>query len=266
MVGVLLWRGMLIGVFAGLICFGFLKLAGEPPVDRAIAFEAQLEETKAHADAHAHVDAHTHPSAEAPMPESYPELVSRQVQAGLGLFTGIAVYSAAFGGLFALAFALAYRRMGEFSPRSTAALLAGAGFVAVYVVPILKYPPNPPSVGDADTIGLRTALYFSMIALSLAAMIGAGMVRARLQPLVGAWNACLIAGAAYLVAMIVAYVALPVVNEVPEHFPADVLWQFRIASIGAQLLLWTTLGLGFGVAAERVAPGRSTLPAGVSGY
>ena len=101
-------------------------------------------------------------------------MVNREVQAGLGLFTGIAVYSAAFGGLFALAFALAYGRMGEFS-RATAALLAGAGFVAVYVVPILKYPPNPPSVGDADTIGMRTALYFSMIALSLAAMIGAGL-------------------------------------------------------------------------------------------
>ena len=100
---------------------------------------------------------------------------------------------------------------------------------------------------------MRTALYFSMIALSLAAMIGAGMVRARLQPRFGAWNACLIAGTVYLVAMIVAGVALPVVNEVPERFPADVLWQFRIASIGAQILLWTTLGLGFGVAAERVA-------------
>jgi predicted cobalt transporter CbtA len=104
-----------------------------------------------------------------------------------------------------------------------------------------------------------------MIALSLAAMIGVGMVRVRLQPRFGAWNACLVAGAVYLVAMIVAGLALPVVNEVPEHFPADVLWQFRIASIGAQLLLWTTLGVGFGMAAERVAL-RSALPAGVSAH
>jgi predicted cobalt transporter CbtA len=265
MVGVLLWRGMLVGMFAGIICFGFLKLAGEPSVDRAIAFEAQIVEgAKAHADAHANRDVQTHPRADTPKEESYPELVSRQVQAGLGLFTGVAVYSAAFGGFFALAFALAYGRMGAFSPRATAALLAGAGFVAVYIVPILKYPPNPPSVGDAETIGMRTALYFSMIALSLAAMIGAGMVRARFQPRFGVWNACLIAAATYLVAMIVAGVALPVVNEVPEQFPADVLWQFRLASIGAQLLLWTTLGLGFGVLAERIALSRSALPAVVS--
>jgi Probable cobalt transporter subunit (CbtA) len=266
MVGVLLWRGMLVGFIAGTICFAFLKLAGEPPVERAIAFEAQVERTKAQADAHAQGDAHTHPGAEGPREDANPELVSRAVQAGLGLFTGVAVYSAAFGGLFALAFALAYGRMGDFSPRATAALLAGAGFVAVYVVPILKYPPNPPSVGDAETIGMRTALYFSMIALSLAAIIGAGMVRLRLQPRFGAWNACLIAAAVYVVTMIVAGVTLPVVNEVPEQFPADVLWQFRIVSIGAQLLLWTTLGLGFGVAAERVALSRSALPAVVSAH
>ncbi|MGC2415366.1 MAG: CbtA family protein [Stellaceae bacterium] len=256
MVGDLLWRGMLVGVFASIICFGFLKLAGEPPVDRAIAFEAQLEAAKAHAHAIA-----PHPDA---LAGSNPELVSREIQAGLGLFAGIAVYSVALGGLFALAFALAYGRMGEFSPRATAALLAGVGFFAVYVVPTLKYPPNPPSIGEAETIGVRTALYFSMIALSLAAMIGAGMVRRRLQPRFGAWNAWLIAGAVYLVAMIVACVALPVVNEVPNQFPADVLWRFRIASIGAQLLLWTVLGLGFGVAAERVALSRSALPAGIS--
>ena len=260
MVGVLLWRGMLVGVFAGIICFGFLRLAGEPPVDRAIAFEAQIDGAKAHGDAH------TQAGVGVPKEESYPELVSREVQAGVGLFTGIAVYSAAFGGLFALAFALAYGRMVAFAPRATAALLAGAGFVAVYIVPILKYPPNPPSVGEAETIGMRTALYFSMIALSLAAIICAGMVRVRLQPRFGAWNACLIAAAVYLVAMIIAGVVLPVVNEVPEQFPADVLWQFRIASIGAQLLLWTTLGLGFGVAAERAALSRSALPAVVSAH
>ena len=54
MVGVLLLRGMLVGVVAGILCFGFLKIAGEPSVDRAIAFETQLEEAKAHADAHSH--------------------------------------------------------------------------------------------------------------------------------------------------------------------------------------------------------------------
>ena len=83
-----------------------------------------------------------------------------RVQGGIGLFTGVAVYSIAFGGLFALAFAILYGRMGDFSPRLTAALIALSGFIAVYAVPILKYPANPPSIGNPDTIGLRTAIYF----------------------------------------------------------------------------------------------------------
>ena len=55
-------------------------------------------------------------------------------------------YNVAFGGLFALAFALAYGRMGDFDPRATAALLAALGLVVAYIVPNFKYPANPPLV------------------------------------------------------------------------------------------------------------------------
>ena len=226
MVGALLVRGMLIGVVAGLLSFGFLKIAGEPAVDRAIAFETAMDEAK---DKAAKDDAM---AKGMPMPkeDADPELVSRPVQAGIGLLTGVTVYNTAFGGLFALVFALAYGRMGVFGPRTTAALLAMSGIVAVYVVPNLKYPANPPSVGDPETIGIRTGLYFAMIAISLAAMIGAWMIRNRLAPRLGDWNAALIAAAAYLVVVVVVALALPAINEVPEGFPAVVLWQFRTAS------------------------------------
>jgi predicted cobalt transporter CbtA len=247
MAGTLLLRGMLFGIIAGLLCFGFLRIVGEPQVDRAIAFETQLDEAKAQANAQALIAK----GLPAPKEEPEPELVSRRVQAGIGLFTSVMVYSVAFGGLFALAFALAYGRMGDFGPRTTAALLATVGIVAVYIVPNLKYPANPPSVGDPATIGPRTALYFSMVAISLAAMIAAGMLRLRLLPRHGAWNACLIAGAAYLIIVIAVGLALPTVNEVPAEFPAVVLWQFRIASLGAQLIMWVTIGLVFGALTER---------------
>jgi hypothetical protein len=240
-------RGMLCGIVTGLLCFGFLKIVGEPQVERAIAFEAQLDEAKARAEAQALIAK----GLPAPKEEPEPELVSRQVQAGIGLFTGVMVYNVAFGGLFALAFGLAYGRMGDFDPRATAALLAVSGVVAVYIVPNLKYPANPPSVGDPATIGMRTALYFSMIAISLAAMIAAGMLRLRLLVHHGAWNAFLIAAGAYLIVVVVVGLALPPVNEVPAEFPAVVLWRFRIASAGAQLIMWPTIGLLFGAVAER---------------
>ena len=228
MAGALLLRGMLLGIVAGLLCFSFLKIVGEPQVDRAITFETQLDEAKAKAAAQALIAK----GLPAPKEEPEPELVSRRVQAGLGLFTGVMVYNVAFGGLFALAFALAYGRMGDFGPRATSAVLAVVGLIAVYIVPNLKYPANPPSVGDPATIGTRTALYFGMIAISLAAMIAAGMLRLRLLPRYRERNAALIAGAAYLIIAIGVGLALPPINEVPEQFPAVVLWQFRIASLG----------------------------------
>jgi len=165
MVGALLTRGMLVGILAGMLSFGFLKLVGEPPVDRAIAFETAMDEAIDKAKA----DGAMAKGMAMPKEEAEPELVSRTVQSGIGLFTGVAVYNTAFGGLFALVFAFAYRRMGDFDPRTTSALLAISGLVAVYIVPNLKYPANPPSVGDPETIGMRTGLYFAMIAISLAA-------------------------------------------------------------------------------------------------
>ena len=255
MVGTLLTRGMLVGILAGILSFGFLKLVGEPPVDRAIAFETAMDEAteKPKAD-HAMAKGMAMPKE-----DSEPELVSRSVQSGIGLFTGVAVYNTAFGGLFALVFAFAYRRMGDFDPRTTSALLAVSGIIAVYIVPNLKYPASPPSVGDPDTIGLRTALYFAMIAISLAAMIASWMLRNWLVPRYGRWNAALIGVAAYLIVVVAVGLALPAVNEVPEAFPAVALWQFRVASAGAQLVMWATIGLGFGVLAESATASRGGL-------
>jgi predicted cobalt transporter CbtA len=242
MVRTLLVRGMLVGIVAGLLSFGFLKVYGEPQVDRAIAFETQMDEAKAAAEK----------AKGMAMSDEEPELVSRPVQAGIGLFTAVVVYSAAFGGLFGLAFAFAYGRVpGRLSPQSLSALLAAAGFVAIYLVPNLKYPANPPSVGDPETINMRTALYFIMIAISLAAMVGSAALKGLLVARFGRWNANLIVAACYIVIVVIAGLLLPVVNEVPEEFPAVVLWKFRIASLGAQVIMWATLGLLFGALTER---------------
>ena len=252
MVGRLLWRGMLVGVLAGLLSFTFLKVYGEPAVDRAIAFETHLDEAKAKA----RVDEAVARRLPAPPAEVEPEMFSRRTQAGVGLLTGVGIYSVAFGGLFALAFALAFGRMNAAGPRATALLLAVLGFVALYLVPSLKYPANPPAIGDPDTIGLRTGLYFGMMLASLVAMVAAGKLRLLLLTHAGGWNAAIAAAAFYLGAVVLAGLVLPAVDEVPEAFPATVLWQFRVASAGAQLLMWTVLGLAFGWAAERVLVAR----------
>ncbi len=245
MVRTLLVRGMLVGILAGLLTFGFLKVYGEPQVDIAIAFETQMDLAKAAAA-----------RARGVAVQEQPELVSRQVQAGIGLFTAVMVYCTAFGGLFGLTFAFAYGRVpGLLTPRAVSLMLAALGFVAIYLVPNLKYPANPPSIGDPATIKMRTALYFIMIAISIAAMIGAFALRRLLIVRFGDWNANFIVAAYYLVIVVIAGFLLPVVNEVPQQFPAVVLWKFRMASLGAQFIMWTTLGVVFGASAERALTG-----------
>ncbi|MEA1673506.1 CbtA family protein [Nitrospirillum sp. BR 11163] len=262
MVGIYLARGMLVGILAGLLAFGVATLIGEPSVERAIAFEAAHGQSTGgheHHDAVATPDAaeaahsHRHHGAEAADEEE--ELFSRGTQSGWGLLTGLLVYGAAVGGMFALAYAYAQGRMGALGPRGLAAVLALLGFLAIVLVPGFKYPANPPAVGDADTIQQRTAFYFMLLVLSLAAMAAAvGMAR-RLTARWGVWNAALAGGALFLAVMALAGVALPEVNEVPETFPAQLLWRFRIASWGIHATLWAALGLGFGWLCER-AQGR----------
>lgn len=228
----LLIRGMLVGLVAGIVAFVVAWVFGETSVSQAIAFEG------AHAG---HVPGAVEEADE----------VSRTVQSTIGLLTATTVFGIGLGGIFALVFALAQGRIVRLGARALAAVLALGGFVVIYLVPFLKYPPNPPAVGDHETIGRRTALYFTMIAISLL-VAGLAFVLARhLEPAVGAWNAAIAGGLLFVVAIGLAQWALPTIQEVGSDFPAITLYEFRISSIGVQLALWCTLGLLFGALTER---------------
>jgi len=231
MVGKLLARGMFAGLVAGLFTFGFARISGERLVDRAIAIEEH--HAAMHGDA----------------PE--PELVSRDTQSGLGLLTGVVVYGTALGGLFSLVFAYAHGRAGRLGARALSVWLALAAFVTLTVVPNVKYPANPPSIGDPESIGFRTGMFFLMIVLSLAVAVFSLNMRRSLLARLGAWNASIAAALLYVVLIGVLQVALPTVNEVPADFPAALLWSFRLTAIGMQLMLWAGIGLLFGWLVER---------------
>ena len=254
MVRDLLIRGMIAGFVAGILCFGVGKMFGEPQVDRAIAFEeahAKAEEpadtqqgtTPAGSEDHA---AHEHEHGDEE------ELVSRPVQSTWGLATATLVYGAAMGGLFALAFAFLYGRVGDISPRLLTLLLALAAFVAIYYVPSLKYPANPPAVGEPDTIALRTGLYLLMMLISLGGLVFSVALGRRLAARQGGINATLIGAGTFVAIVVIAQLVLPDINEVPADFPAAVLWKFRMASLLMQAVTWATLGLLFGYLADRL--------------
>ncbi|MEU1513606.1 CbtA family protein [Streptomyces sp. NPDC005811] len=226
----LLVRGMLAGLAAGVLALVVAYFLGEPNVDSAIGFE------EAHAPAHEHEV----------------ELVSRSLQSTAGLATGVLVYGVAFGGIAALAYCFALGRVGRFGPRATALLLSGAALLAVYVVPFLKYPANPPAVGDHDTIAKRTTLFFLMMLLGVLLAIAAVIAGKRLAPRLGTWYATVVAVLGFVTLIGLAYAFLPAINEVPADFPATLLWRFRLSTLALQITLWTGFGLVFGELAERL--------------
>jgi predicted cobalt transporter CbtA len=255
MMRTLLVRGMLAGLVAGVLATVFAYFFGEPSVNAAIGIEEAAGGTHAHSDHGTSVPDHGAPEADSD------ELVSRDVQSTIGLFAGVGGYAVAVGGLFALAFAFLYGRVGSLRPRLTATLLGAGAFAVVVLVPFLKYPANPPAVGQGTTIGSRTALYFGFVALSVVLAVVAVFAGRKLADRLGAWTGGLIGAGGYLVAMAVWALVMPVIDEVPAEFPGSTLWTFRIAALGTQLVLWTALALTFGALAERVLPRSSTEPA-----
>ncbi|MEV4347916.1 CbtA family protein [Actinoplanes sp. NPDC049596] len=225
--GALLLRGLLAGLIAGLLAGCFAYAFGEPKVDAAIA----IEEAGSHASGAVEADDGHHDE----------ELVSRDGQKG-GLFLATALYGAAMGGLLATAYTLLRRRLRTPSDTRAALGLAGAALLGVVLVPYVKYPPNPPAVGNPATIDQRTISYLAILVLGLVA-VWAGVVAARTQR--AEWRQAVAAVIGFLVVVVVGYVLLPTIDEVPDTFPADLLWSFRIASLGTQAVLWTALGLAF---------------------
>ncbi len=239
--GKLIIRGLVAGILAGLLAFGFARTFGEPAVDTAVNFESQQEEAREHAaEAAGQPAAHDHDE----------ELFSRSVQGGIGLLTGVVVVGAGLGALFAVLFAFANGRLGAWGPGATSVLLAALGWLSLYLVPALKYPANPPSVGQPDTIRLRTGLYFLMMAISIATTLGAWMLASRVARTRGLWNGFLAGFVLYVIVLGLFFQFLPAVSEVPVNFPAVTLWDFRIASAGLQAVLWGGVAIIFGTIAE----------------
>lgn len=242
----LIARGMIVGLLAGLLAAVFAYTAGEPPIDRAIA----LEEAASAASSHSHEAAEPAHSHGGDGEDGAP--VSRNGQR-FGLFLALGLYGVAAGGLFALTYSAVRGRVGPRSEPVLAVTLAAAAFVAVVLVPFLKYPANPPAVGDPATINQRTVLYLTAVAIGILA-VAAGVAAHRVAARGEAWLRWLAGGVALLVPVAAAWTFLPEIGEVPAGFPADLLWEFRVASLGTQAVFWLGVGALFAFAARGRRP------------
>ena len=246
-------RGLLAGALSGVLAFVFAGIFVEPVIGHAIVYEDGRGEAEPAMGAHEHAT----------------EVFTRTVQANIGMGFGVLAFAVAMGALFAVAFVVAYGRVATVGPRTLSLALAAGAFGAIYLVPFLKYPANPPSVGNEETIGDRTRLYLLMMVLSLALAVAAVWLGRRLSARLGGWIATLAGIGAYVVAVAVVMAVLPTVAETPQPlrdssgtivypgFPADDLYHFRLYSLGTQFVLWATIGLVFAVLISRLLDPRS---------
>ena len=261
-------RGLLVGAIGGILAFVFARIFAEPQIQAAIDYESGREAAQAALDR----------AAGLPTETAEHELFSRTIQANVGIGAGIILFGAAMGGLYAVAYILACGRTGRVGARSLALLVALGGFLGFYLIPFLKYPANPPAVGHEETIRARSGLYLVMILVSIAFLVLAVWLGQRLQARFGTWNATLLAGLACTAALGVVMFALPALGHLHANveaygrhatetplplrnaqgqivypgFPADLLFKFRLYSVGAQAIMWAAMGLCFAPLAERL--------------
>jgi predicted cobalt transporter CbtA len=223
------------GLLAGLLSSVLLSFSAEPVIDRAIALE----------------ESHSHEEASVPGEPGEPEVVSRTQQKGFGRFAAYGLGGAAYGVLFGIAFLSLRRRPGPDNGFRHALLAGGLVATAFTVMPFLKYPPNPPAVGDPATISERQWKYLALIFLSLVVLAAAARLSTWLRERSWTDDERLIAvGLAVVVPLGLLCALMPPFPDAIE-VPANLLWQFRIASLGGNFVLWLVLTVTFGAAVVR---------------
>lgn len=235
----ILRAGLLAGLIAGLAAGAFGLAVGEGALDNAIAVE--------HAEAHPAPEAHSHGSA------GEEELVSRQAQ-HFGLVLATTLFGLCAGGLIALAFASLRGRTAHRSDWRLALGLVGSVYLAAVLLPFLKYPANPPGVGDPGSIETRTELYLVMVVGGLCALLAAWRIAQSVSP-ERRGRRLAAGGATFAGLALILVVALPSPEAVPGGYPGAILSDFRLASLGLQLTLWSVLAGSFAWLVSRPARG-----------
>lgn len=221
------------GLSAGLVAALVSWLVVERPIRAALAVERSRP---------AEPGAHVHQ-----------ELISRPVQV-VGGMLAVVLAALAVAAVFAVVYAGLRNRLPGSTDFARSATLAVAGFLVVSLLPAIKYPANPPAVGNPETVGERTWYYLSFLAAALLAAAALWALRNRLP---AAWPASWRASILTVLAvgvfglLVALWPASP--DPLPPDLPAGVIWQFRLSSLAELASLWATLGIIAGLLLERRA-------------
>jgi hypothetical protein len=242
-------RGALSGVIAGVLGFAFAWIFAEPVINKAIAYESGRDDILA---------ALNKAAGRAVAPDG-PEIFSRTIQSTVGIASGIIAFSAAMGALVAVAYLVLHGRF-KVRPRNMAWMIAGFGFLGVYLLPFVKYPANPPAVGHAFTITTRGQLYLSMVACSLTLLGLAVYLARKLAPRFGPLTATVLSGIAFLVVFSIVIGVLPSLGDLPANVAYSNQFGYARAAKETPQPIANVLSRPLLVDGRTIAPGQIVYP------
>ena len=225
------------GAFAGLI-HGTVNFAiVEPYLDQAIGIENQNLFAS---------------GEEKDTPEFWVEYEGYRIWQKSGQILAGVILGTSIGALFGIVFALSRNSLPGNNDVKKALVLAGVMWFTMFVIPFLKYPANPPTVGDPETVVLRSILYLSFIAISGFGAVGFYKLSQKFKN-----SRKLAALIGYGIFISVVFVAMP---ENPDEItaPMDLVNEFRIMSFLGVTSFWVSIGVILGFFWNRYSPNKET--------
>ena len=159
---------------------------------------------------------------------------SGQVLAGV-------ILGLAMGSLFGIVYALSRNSLPGKTDVTKSVILAGIMWLTIYIIPFLKYPANPPTVGDGETVMLRAILYVSFIALSGISVVIFYKLSQKLQN-----NKKYFGLFGYVIFITILFFVMP---ENPDEItaPMNLVNEFRLMSVLGVSSFWLSVGLILGL-------------------
>lgn len=225
------------GAFAGTI-HGIVNFAlVEPYLDQAIGIENQNLFAS---------------GEEKDTPEFLVEYEGYRVWQKSGQILAGTILGTSIGALFGIVFALSRNSLPGNNDIKKTVVLAGIMWFTLFVIPFLKYPANPPTVGDPETVVLRSILYLSFIAIS-----GFGAVAFYKLSKKFPNNRKYLALITYGVFISIVFFAMP---ENQDEITATMYLvnEFRIMSFLGVTSFWISVGVILGFFWNRLSPHKET--------
>ena len=219
---IVLVSGALAGLVHGTVNFAIV----EPYLDQAIGIENESLFASGEAEDNLEFWAEY---------ESY-RIWQKSGQVLAGVILGIAM-----GSLFGIVYALSRNSLPGKNDVAKAVVLSGIMWVTLYLIPFLKYPANPPTVGDADTVVLRTILYLSFIAISGIGTFAFYKLSTKFQN-----NKKYLGLFGYVGFIVIVFFIMP---ENPDEItaPMNLVNEFRLVSILGVSSFWASVGIILGL-------------------